>query len=123
MSFLTQFYKYTLLFFALNSLIACKSTIKDPPPKDLLSEHKMGRILADVLLIQNYLSGTGSPNYLKLELSTYPLISKKYALTDSQAYHSYQYYLKDPEKFKRVLDVAKDTLDQINKKIIPIPKE
>lgn len=104
-------------------MIACNKSVKDIPPPDLISEQKMGRIIADALLIQNYLSGTGSPDYLKLELSSYPIINKKYELTDSQAYHSYQYYLRDPEKFNRILEVAKDTLEQINKKITPSPKE
>lgn len=99
--------------------MACKSIEKDAPPANLLSEHKMGIILADVLLVQNYLSGTYSPNYASLELSSYPLINEKYELSDSQAYHSYQYYLKSPEKFNRILVVAKDTLEQISKKITP----
>lgn len=123
MSFLIKTYKYTILFFAINILTACNNSEKIIAPPDLLSEQKMGRIIADVLLIQNYLAGKNTPNYLELELSSYPLINEKYVLTDSQAYHSYQYYLRDPEKFNRILEVAKDTLEQINKKIIPITEE
>ncbi|HUH72795.1 MAG TPA: DUF4296 domain-containing protein [Chitinophagales bacterium] len=119
MSFLIRTYKYTLLFFALNILIACNTSEKEIPPSDLLSEEKMGHIIADLLLVQNYLSGTFSPNFSTLELSSDPYINEKYQLTDSQAYHSYQYYLKDSEKFNRILEVAKDTLDQINKKFTP----
>ena len=123
MSFLKNYYKYTLLLLALNGLIACKNTEEKIPPKDLLSEQEMGRVLADVLLIQNYLAVSASPNYLNLEISSYPLINEKYQLTDSQAYYSYQYYLTDPETFNRILLVTKDTLEQINKKFTTTPVE
>lgn len=80
----------------------------------------MGIILADFLLIESYnnqfLTKNTDVDYKKLQLYSYPIINEKYKLTDSQAIHSYNYYLNFPDKMKNIITIAQDSLNNLVEK-------
>lgn len=123
MNYLKKTYKYTLLIVVLSLIAACGASEKENEPKDLLDEKTMGLVLADFLLLENHIiqySATRQEvRYDKLQFYSYPIINEKYNLTDSQAYHSYQYYLENPQKFKRVIGFALDSLNKIVENTTP----
>lgn len=107
-------YKYILLLCCFLVNIACKEESTIIPPKDLLDEKTMARVLVDFLLIENYNNQFTlehkDVNYDKLQLYGYPVINEKYGLTDSQAFYSYKYYLHFPERMKNIFAIAQDSL-------------
>ncbi|MCO5248016.1 MAG: DUF4296 domain-containing protein [Chitinophagales bacterium] len=96
------------------SLLSCQSKLDIPKPKDLLSEHQMGQVLADILLLQNYSDNTvSSDSTLSIQdfqNAITDVINQKYQLKDSQAFYSYRYYVKNPDIFLRVIKISQDTL-------------
>ena len=112
-------YKYTILTVCLSCqcLIACKENNYKSKPKDLLQEHQMGQILADILLLQGYADNNIVDDSL-LSIAGFQkiipeAINEKYHLADSQAYYSYQYYVKEPEVFRKIIGIARDTLESL----------
>lgn len=127
MNYLKKTYKYTLLIAVLSLIAACSPSEKKKEPKDLLDEKKMGLVLADFLLLENHIvqySGLHQEaRYDELQFYSYPIINEKYNLTDSQAYHSYQYYLENPKRFKKVIEFALDSLNKIVENTTPEKEE
>lgn len=117
MKYLKNICKYTVLVFVFSLMVHCKPSGQTAPPANLIDKHLMGRILADVLLLENQVMQTNitsqNIDYQKLQLQNYPLIDEKYHLADSQAYKSYQYYVNNLHEFKEVLEIAQDTLNKI----------
>ncbi len=98
-------------------ITSCQQANQSSPPANLIDEQLMGRILADVLLLENQVMQTNinaqGVDYQNLQLQNYPLIDEKYNLADSQAYKSYQYYINNIKEFKKVLEFTQDTLNKI----------
>lgn len=120
MKLFDTYYKYIFLIGGFIWITACQSSGEIPKPQNLLDEHQMGIILGDFLLIENYnsqyVANHDSVNYDLLQLFSYPILNEKYQLTDSQAYHSYQYYLNFPDKMKNIISIAQDSLNQLVEK-------
>ena len=82
----------------------------------------MGRVVADVLLMESFTTQKsmfleGRNAQVMLEYN-YPMIDQKYGLADSQFFHSYQYYIQDPEAFSKVMEVALDTLQRLETSVL-----
>jgi hypothetical protein len=113
--------KYSWCFLLIGLAVGCSDAPQIEKPADLINEQDMGTIMADVLLLESY-SSLKSPDFegrnaeVMLQYN-YPLIDKKYHLSDSQFVRSYQYYLNDPEALARIFQRALDTLTILQEKI------
>jgi Domain of unknown function (DUF4296) len=114
--------KYTVYLLAILFVLSCENNHSKDEPDDLIAIPLMGRVVADVLLMESfttqksmYLEGRNAQVMLEYN---YPMIDQKYGLADSQFIHSYQYYIQDPEAFSKVMEVALDTLQRLEKKTL-----
>lgn len=103
---------------------SCNSVITEKLPPDILSEKKIVPIIADLLILEAYTTKNtekyiGSPAEV-MQKFNYPLLNEKYGLKDSVLYNSYQFYLKNPEKFRNLMIVVQDTLRKREQKLLQL---
>lgn len=103
-------------------VLSCENKELENEPDDLMAIPLMGRVMADVLLMESFTTQKsmfleGRNAQVMLEYN-YPMIDQKYGLVDSQFIHSYQYYINDPEAFSKVMEVALDTLSRLEKAML-----
>ena len=114
--------KYTVCLLAVIFVLSCENKELENEPDDLMAIPLMGRVMADVLLMESFTTQKsmfleGRNAQVMLEYN-YPMIDQKYGLADSQFIHSYQYYINDPEAFSKVMEVALDTLNRLEKAML-----
>ena len=114
--------KYTVCLLAVIFVLSCENKELENEPDDLMAIPLMGRVMADVLLMESFTTQKsmfleGRNAQVMLEYN-YPMIDQKYGLVDSQFIHSYQYYINDPEAFSKVMEVALDTLSRLEKAML-----
>lgn len=96
--------------------------ITEKAPSDILSEKEIVPVLADLLILEAYTNKNtdkykGAPAEV-MQNFNYPLLNEKYGLKDSVLYNSYQYYLKNPEKFRNIMVAVQDTLRKKELKLL-----
>lgn len=118
--------KYKVLIFAWWIFSSCQSQEQIPAPIDLIPKQQMAQILADLIILdQHYVSLINlndQLDYNRMQFFSSEIINDKYQLQDSQAYHSYQYYLQHPYLFKDVLEIAIDSLEKLTSSSEELPQ-
>ena len=96
---------------------------KELPPKDILSQDQLTKIMIDFYLGEAKLSNYSLPydSASRLFIPYEESVLKKYGATDSTLLKTYQYYFDHPKELEKIYEIVIDSLNLRERKAGGLP--
>lgn len=110
-------------FMAMAGLVSFGCADNDQPPKDILTQDQLTGIMIEFYLGEAKLSNYGLPydSASKLFIPFEESVLKKYGVSDSTLYKTYQYYFDHPTELEKIYEVVIDSLSLRERKASGAP--
>jgi hypothetical protein len=104
-------------------LLLCFGCDKEQPPKDIIPQEQLTKIMIDLYLGEAKLSNYSLPydSANKLFIPYEESVLKKYGVSDSTLYKTYQYYFDHPTKLEELYGIVIDSLSLLERKSTGVP--
>jgi Domain of unknown function (DUF4296) len=99
------------------------SCSKERPPKDILAQDQLTKIMIEFYLAEAKLTNYSIPydSANKLFIPFEESVLKKYGVSDSTLYKTYQYYFDHPKEMEKIYEIVIDSLSLRERKASSTP--